>query len=70
MLAVYHYSSYTHLGETWLKGYEHVANERIEAKHSSNKARNESLKLALNGGGYGKTNSSFSWMYDPLTNNI
>jgi len=26
----------------------------------------DALKLALNGGGYGKTNSEYSWQYDPL----
>jgi len=30
------------------------------------KALVDALKMSLNGGGYGKTNSEYSWQYDPL----
>jgi hypothetical protein len=56
-----------HLGPKWLTGYEKLAYDRIDAKHNGNKVKADSYKLSLNGGGFGKTNDKYSWMYDPLT---
>lgn len=55
-----------HLGEAWLIGYIDIHDQRINAKHNGDKLIADTLKLALNGGGYGKTGESTSWMYDPL----
>jgi len=55
-----------HLGPEWLEGYRFIRDDRIKAKHQGQKAKSDAYKLALNGGGFGKTNSEFSWMYDPL----
>lgn len=55
-----------HLGEEWLKGYEFIANDRLKAKAEGDKTKADCFKLALNGGGFGKTNDKYSWMYDPL----
>lgn len=38
-----------HLGPEFLEVYRQIKDERIEAKHSGNKVKNETLKLALNG---------------------
>lgn len=38
-----------HLGREFLTVYKQIKDERIEAKHNSNKTKNETLKLALNG---------------------
>jgi len=55
-----------HLGIEWLEGYKDVFNIRLKAKKEGKKSINEALKLALNGGGFGKTNESYNWQYDPL----
>jgi len=55
-----------HLGKEWLEGYQKIFNNRIQAKKEGNKSVAEALKLALNGGGFGKTNESYNWQYDPL----
>ena len=56
-----------HLGHEWLRGYETLANDRVEAKKQGDKIKADGYKLSLNGGGFGKTNDKYSWMYDPLT---
>jgi hypothetical protein len=62
-----------HLGQEWLVGYSGNIERRINAKQlykttkeSKYQSINEVFKLALNGGGFGKTNEPFSWQYDPL----
>lgn len=55
-----------HLGKEWLEGYNETFETRLEAKRNGEKSINEALKLALNGGGFGKTNESKSWQYDPM----
>jgi hypothetical protein len=54
-----------HLGPEWLIGYEDIYDERLSIKHT-NPARAAAFKLALNGGGFGKTNDEYSCMFDPL----
>ena len=56
-----------HLGPEWLTGYSFLANDRLKAKGIGDKVKADCYKLSLNGGGFGKTNDQFSWMYDPLT---
>jgi hypothetical protein len=55
-----------HLGKEWLIGYTKIANDRLDAKRNGDKVKADAYKLSLNGGGFGKTNSQYSWMYDPL----
>lgn len=55
-----------HLGKEWLIGYEQTRDTRITYKHQGKKALANAYKLALNGGGFGKTNDEFDWQYDPL----
>jgi hypothetical protein len=66
-----------HLGKAWLVGYTGTRNRRLEykgaIKNESDKAKkrklkglSETFKLALNGGGFGKTNEKNSWQYDPF----
>lgn len=58
-----------HLGPEWLEGYKWIYNERVKAKGKKDYksvAINEAYKLALNGGGYGKTGEVNSWQYDPM----
>lgn len=55
-----------HLGKEWLIGYKDIIEKRIAAKRDGKKAINEAYKLALNGGGFGKTNEEFSWQFDPF----
>jgi hypothetical protein len=45
--------------------YTGIFNDRIAAKKKGNKIKSEELKLALNGA-YGKSNSQYSFLYDPL----
>jgi hypothetical protein len=40
--------------------------EKKSILYRNTKAMSDAIKLSLNGGGYGKTKSDFSWMYDPL----
>jgi len=53
-----------HLGEAFVRIYKNIRDERIEAKRSGNKLKNETLKLAINGL-TGNLQSEFSWVYDP-----
>jgi hypothetical protein len=55
-----------HLGIEWLEGYKETFHNRLEAKKNKLNSINEALKLSLNGGGFGKTNESYNWQYDPL----
>lgn len=68
-----------HLGPSWAKGIEQLYEERLnELKPLMKKlpykspeynfidSKQNAYKLAMNGGGYGKTGSSYSWQYDPL----
>lgn len=60
-----------HLGIEWLEGYKQTFDKRIYAKQHRKENKtyesiNEALKLALNGGGYGKTGEPNSWQHDPL----
>lgn len=62
-----------HLGIEWLNGYIWTRDKRIDAKaifkstkEPKYQAIQEAYKLALNGGGYGKTGESKSWQFDPL----
>ena len=60
-----------HLTESWSDNIKNTYNKRInEYKPLAKKdelmsALSEASKLQMNGGGYGKTNSEFSWQYDP-----
>lgn len=54
-----------HLGESFLKVYSKIYDERIEAKHSGQKLKNLALKLTLNSV-TGKMQQEVSWLYDPL----
>lgn len=69
----------SHLGEQWLVGYTQTFNKRTgeyKAKlkelqegtpeYQKYKGLSEFLKLALNGGGFGKLNESTDWQYDPF----
>ena len=67
----------SHLGPNWLVSYRKTIELRLLYKKKSNdptlskkerqkyKGLAEFLKLALNGGGFGKTNERNSWQYDP-----
>lgn len=68
----------SHLSSAWLIGYKDRFEKRImfkrmmkdkslgeEAKRKM-KGLSEMYKLALNGGGFGKTNEKNSWQYDPF----
>lgn len=66
-----------HLGKAWLVGYTGTRNRRLEYKSAIKnetdprkkrklKGLSETFKLALNGGGFGKTNEKNSWQYDPF----
>ena len=55
-----------HLGESFLQVYSNIYKERIEAKHCSQKHKNQALKLTLNSV-TGKMQQETSWMYDPLS---
>lgn len=66
-----------HLGEIWSNNISDTINERIthkkkgkdsnltEAERNNHLLEADMLKLALNGGAYGKLNSVYSWQYDP-----
>ena len=55
-----------HLGKEFLDVYENVLlNPRLEAKKNGDKVMNTGFKLALNSV-YGKSNSEYSWLFDPL----
>ena len=55
-----------HLGEDFWKVYKQIYDERIEAKHSGQKLKNQALKLTLNSV-TGKMQQEESWMYDPFS---
>lgn len=60
-----------HLGEAWLVGYTQTRNTRLVYKDRIKEDRkykglSEMYKLALNGGGFGKTNEISNWQYDPF----
>lgn len=62
-----------HLGKEWLIGYTEVIQKRLDAKklfketkEGKYQAVQEAYKLALNGGGFGKTNEEHNWQYDPF----
>jgi len=55
-----------HLGEVFLDVYENgLLKPRLEAKKNGDKVMNTGFKLSLNSV-YGKSNSEYSWLYDPL----
>jgi hypothetical protein len=68
----------SHLGGKWLINYKRTISRRLEYKALSQdmslsvaerrkyKGLAEFLKLALNGGGFGKTNEPSNWQYDPF----
>ena len=64
-LLIKHKLTPRHLGESFLKVYEQIYHERIEAKHSEQKLKNLALKLTLNSV-TGKMQQETSWMYDPF----
>ena len=65
------------LGPEWATGYQWIFDQRVYHKKRSkdksltlherkiSEAIQEAFKLALNGGGYGKTGEESSWQYDP-----
>src|SRR5690606_25857146 len=68
-----------HLGPSWNQGIKVLFDERVlemkpkmktldinSAEYKFLDAKQEAYKLGMNGGGYGKTGSSYSWQYDPL----
>ena len=55
-----------HLGEEFWQVYKQIYDERIEAKHTGQKLKNQALKLALNSV-TGKMQQETSWMYDPFS---
>lgn len=55
-----------HLGEEFVKVYdEGIVTPRLEAKRTGDTVMNHGFKLSANSV-YGKSNSKFSWLYDPL----
>ena len=65
-LAVVNHLYPEHLGEEFVKVYnEGILLPRLEAKKSGDKVMNHGFKLAANSV-YGKSNSEYSWLYDPL----
>jgi hypothetical protein len=68
----------SHLGPEWNTGYTMTINSRLENKEKSKDEKyteeerrkflgvSEMEKLALNGGGFGKTNEPSNWQYDPF----
>ena len=54
-----------HLGPEFLEVYSKIREERIEAKHNSNKVKNETLKLALNGLS-GNLQNEHNFCYSPF----
>lgn len=55
-----------HLGEEFIKVYkEGIVEPRLDAKRRGDDVMSAGLKLAANSV-YGKSNSEYSWLYDPL----
>ena len=55
-----------HLGKFLYDTYVGIYDNRVSAKHSGQKCKNEALKKALNSA-TGKMQEPTSWLYDPLT---
>lgn len=68
-----------HLGKEWYLGIKYLFEERAfklkpklktldknSEEYSFVNSKQEAYKLAMNGGGYGKTGEQYSWQYDPL----
>ena len=55
-----------HLGEAFLEIYGDVRTERLYAKQTGQKIKNETLKLSLNGL-TGNLQNEYSWVYSPET---
>lgn len=45
--------------------YDEIIDDRVKAKRAKDKVRDKGLKIALNGGGYGKLGSQYSVLYAP-----
>ena len=56
----------THLGKAGIDVYKQLYHERLDAKHSGQKLKNETLKLVLNSV-TGKMQQETSWLYDPFS---
>lgn len=61
-----------HLGKEWLVNYKKLIEKRLDAKKrgktdTRQKGIAETLKVSVNGGAFGMTNSTFSVQYDPFT---
>lgn len=54
----------SHIGNNFLAVYKHLVDERLKAKEKGDKARNDSLKIVINGC-YGKFTNVYSVLYDP-----
>lgn len=54
-----------YLGKEFLEVYKQIKDERIEAKHNSDKVKNETLKLALNGLS-GNLQNEHNFCYSPF----
>lgn len=59
-----------HLGREWLVNYKRLIEKRLDAKKKGKtdtryKGIAETLKVSVNGGGFGMTNSTYSVQYDP-----
>lgn len=54
-----------HLGKEFVEVYETIVKQRLEAKRAGNKVLADGFKLSANSV-YGKSNSEFSFLYDPL----
>lgn len=54
-----------HLGEAFVDIYKGIRTERIEAKHTGNKGKDTTLKLALNAV-TGNLQNEYSWLYSPF----
>ena len=59
-----------HLGKEWLVNYKRLIEKRLDAKKKGKtdaryKGIAETLKVSVNGGGFGMTNSTYSVQYDP-----
>ena len=56
----------THLGKAGIDVYKQLYHERLDAKHSGQKLKNQALKLTLNSV-TGKMQQETSWLYDPFS---
>lgn len=53
------------VGPDFLAVYEAIRDDRIKAKRAGDKVRDKGLKIALNGGGFGRLGSRFSLTFAP-----